>query len=486
MQNINELFNQIFKTSKKNYVSGNEAILSCLKKFSALKEDNISTKVLLYFFPVHPKCEKNNNEFWFCKYKNDNEYDEFDFAEDLLKNYVEYLSDKNEKNFETRLKHILLKFENYKMFTLYIYNIQGYTDNLMSTIAYFTKDSSYYLNNLNAYVSPESIQTEEFIDNLKEIVKKKIIYYDNLAEINKLQEQVNLLKGILKIKEKQEENYQKKILDLSEELLNRGKNMTAQLKALQDDKIKQDSKIKVLQEDTIKQDSKIKTLQEDTIKQDSKIKALQEDTIKQDSKIKALQEDTIQQDSKIKALQEDAIKQNSKIKSLQEEKDSQFNVLLKRQNDTNSQLKNMKEDRAKIEARLKVLENDEIKLKDDIAELQNRVDKIELRDTIKLCIKNLYKILSSKFKGMKEVNSSWEEIEEIKKILSQDEFKQFQYINDFIDDIDFIGLNPLNTITHNSSLKKGKIEDSKKRKLDNNFIMNYNKVVQFFKKLPNI
>ena len=125
-------------------------------------------------------------------------------------------------------------------------------------------------------------------------------------------------------------------------------------------------------------------------------------------------------------------------------------------------------------------------LKDDIAELQNRVDKIELRDTIKLCIKNLYKILSSKFKGMKEVNSSWEEIEEIKKILSQDEFKQFQYINDFIDDIDFIGLNPLNTTTHNSSLKKGKIEDSKKRKLDNNFIMNYNKVVQFFKKLPNI
>ena len=429
MQNINELFNQIFKTSKKNYVSGNEAILSCLKKFSALKEDNISTKVLLYFFPVHPKCEKNNNEFWFCKYKNDNEYDEFDFAEDLLKNYVEYLSDKNEKNFETRLKHILLKFENYKMFTLYIYNIQGYTDNLMSTIAYFTKDSSYYLNNLNAYVSPESIQTEEFIDNLKEIVKKKIIYYDNLAEINKLQEQVNLLKGILKIKEKQEENYQKKILDLSEELLNREKNMTAQLKALQDDKIKQDSKIKALQEDTIKQDSK--------------------------------------------------------IKALQEEKDSQFNVLKKRQNNTNSQLKNMKDDREKIEARLKVLENDEIKLKDDIAELQNRVDKIELRDTIKLCIKNLYKILSSKFKEMKEVNSSWEEIEEIKKILSQDEFKQFQYINDFIDDIDFIGLNPLNTITHNSSLKKGKIEDNKKY-LDNNFIMNYNKVVQFFKKLPNI
>ena len=316
MQNINQLFNQIFKTSNENYVSGNEAITNCRKKFLALKDDKITTKVLLYFFPVHPKCEKNNNEFWFCQYKNDNEYDEYDFAEDLLKNYVEYLFDKNEENFETSLRHILLKFENYKMFTLYIYNIQGYTDNLMSTIAYFTKDPSYHLNNLNAYVSSESIQTKEFIDNLKEIVEKKIIYYDKLGEIHELKEQVNN-------KNKQEENYQKKILELSEELLNRGKKMT--------------------------------TFLEDKIKQDSKIIALQEDKIKQDSKIIALQKDKIKQNSKIIALQQE---KDSQIQALQEEINSQIQVLQEGQKNIDSQLKNIKDDDSKKEVRLKVLEDD--------------------------------------------------------------------------------------------------------------------------------
>ena len=43
-------------------------------------------------------------------------------------------------------------------------------------------------------------------------------------------------------------------------------------------------------------------------------------------------------------------------------------------------------------------------LKENMAELQKRMDKIDLRDTIKLCIKYLYKILRSKFKETDEVN----------------------------------------------------------------------------------
>jgi len=63
---------------------------------------------------------------------------------------------------------------------------------------------------------------------------------------------------------------------------------------------------------------------------------------------------------------------------------------------------------------------------------------------------------------MKEVYYFWDEIKEIKKILDRNEFKQFHYIKDFIEDLDFTSLNPLNTATHNSSLKKRKIEDIKK------------------------
>ena len=50
---------------------------------------------------------------------------------------------------------------------------------------------------------------------------------------------------------------------------------------------------------------------------------------------------------------------------------------------------------------------------------------------------------------MKEVYYFWDEIKEIKKILNRNEFKKFYYINDFIEDLDFTSLNPLNTATHN-------------------------------------
>jgi len=136
------------------------------KKFSA-QEDDISVKVFLYFFPIDSKIEKNKDEFWFLKYKDDKKYDEYDFAEDLLKNYAEYLSDKNKINFENRLKPILLKFGNYKLFTLYIFNMLEYGDYFMSTVAYFTKDSSFYQEALNIFILPENIQTEGFIQSLK-------------------------------------------------------------------------------------------------------------------------------------------------------------------------------------------------------------------------------------------------------------------------------------------------------------------------------
>ncbi len=132
------------------------SISNCRKKFSA-QEDDISVKVFLYFFPIDSKIEKNKDEFWFLKYKDDKKYDEYDFAEDLLKNYAEYLSDKNKINFENRLKPILLKFENYKLFTLYIFT---------------------YQEALNIFILPENIQTEGFIQSIKDLIAKKIKYLE--------------------------------------------------------------------------------------------------------------------------------------------------------------------------------------------------------------------------------------------------------------------------------------------------------------------
>ena len=384
MQNINKLFNQIFKTSEENYVDGNNAISNCRKKFSA-QEDDISVKVFLYFFPIDSKIEKNKDEFWFLKYKDEKKYDEYDFAEDLLKNYAEYLSDKNKINFENRLKPILLKFGNYKLFTIYIFNMLEYGDYLMSTVAYFTKDSSFYQEALNIFILPENIQTEGFIQSIKDLIEKKIKY---LEKTEGLQKQIELLKEKSEIKQNKEEDPQKQINELSKKMLYNDKNIAAQLKALKEEKLQTDSQINTLKEEKLQADCKLEILMTNKNNQDNQIKKL--------------------------SFQIEELKKENKD------------------------------------------------LKNDMVELQTRMDKIDLRDTIKLCIKYLYKVLKSHFNQMKEVYYFWDEIKEIKKILNRNEFKKFYYINDFIEDLDFTSLNPLNTAAHNSSLKKRKIEDIKK------------------------
>ena len=371
MQNINKLFNRIFKTSEENYVDGNNAISNCRKKFSAQKDD-ISVKVFLYFFPIDSKIEKNKDEFWFLKYKDDKKYDEYDFAEDLLKNYAEYLSDKNKINFENRLKLILLKFGNYKLFTLYIHNMLEYGDNLMSTVAYFTKDSSFYQEALNIFILPENIQTEGFIQSIKDLIAKKIKY---LEKTEGLQKQIELLKEKSEIKQNKEEDLQKQINELSKKMLYNDKNIAAQLKALKEEKLQTDSQINTLKEEKLQADCKLEILMTNKNNQDNQIKKL--------------------------SFQIEELKKENKD------------------------------------------------LKNDMVELQTRMDKIDLRDTIKLCIKYLYKVLKSHFNDMKEVYFFWDEIKEIKRILKRNEFKQFHYINDFIEDLDFTSLNPLNTATHN-------------------------------------
>ena len=53
-----------------------------------------------------------------------------------------------------------------------------YGDYLMSTVAYFTKDSSFYQEALNIFILPENIQTEGFIQSIKDLIEKKIKYLE--------------------------------------------------------------------------------------------------------------------------------------------------------------------------------------------------------------------------------------------------------------------------------------------------------------------
>ena len=258
MQKLNYLFNQIFKTSNENYTTGKEAIADCYKKFSILKEkDNICFKVFLYFFPVTSTSEKNTDNFWFVKYKNDKEYDEFDLAEDLLQSYFEYSCDKNKDNFESKIKNICLKFNEYKLFPFYILSIQGYQDNLMATVAYFTKDSSYYKEALNTHVSPNNIQTFDFILNIKELLTKKMLIFELINKVESLKKQLSQISSEKKETHRKNDNNKNK--DLEIEI----KNLSERLTKLEDkDRIRAEQ-IKNIQEDNIKLSEQILDLQKD-------------------------------------------------------------------------------------------------------------------------------------------------------------------------------------------------------------------------------
>ena len=255
---------------------------------------------------------------------------------------------------------------------------------------------------------------ESINSNLKELIQKKIVDFDLINKVEKLEKEVSQLEENLKNKENLKDNLQKENDKMAEELANKDKN----------DK---------------DENTQLKTLQEDIIKMNSEIKALKEDKIQSDSKFKAWQEDKKRIDSQLELL-------FSQITGLQEDK---------------RQLTEQKQ------------------------QIQIRADKIELRDTLEIYVKYLYKILKTNFKEMKEVNHFWDEIKEIKKILIMDKFKKFNYIDKFINDLYFTKLNTLNTSAHDSSFKNRKIKDIKKYLIEN-ASTDYDKVVNFFESLPHV
>ena len=255
---------------------------------------------------------------------------------------------------------------------------------------------------------------ESINSNLKELIQKKIVDFDIINKVEKLEKEVSQLEENLKNKENLKDNLQKENDKMAEELANKDKN----------DK---------------DENTQLKTLQEDIIKMNSEIKALKEDKIQSDSKFIAWQEDKKRIDSQLELL-------FSQITGLQEDK---------RQ------------------------------LTEQMQQIQIRADKIELRDTLEIYVKYLYKILKTNFKEMKEVNHFWDEIKEIKKILIMDKFKKFNYIDKFINDLYFTKLNTLNTSAHDSSVKNRKIKDIKKYLIEN-ASTDYDKVVNFFESLPHV
>ena len=119
-------------------------------------------------------------------------------------------------------------------------------------------------------------------------------------------------------------------------------------------------------------------------------------------------------------------------------------------------------------------------------EASNKLEQIYLRDTIKYSIKYIYRMFYSKLSGIFRLEFSYniyEEIKQLKIILSNKSFTNFSYIKEFIEAVEFGDLMILNKVSH-PSLADRKIKDIMKY-VDNRKPY-LNKVVEFLENLPDL
>ena len=118
--------------------------------------------------------------------------------------------------------------------------------------------------------------------------------------------------------------------------------------------------------------------------------------------------------------------------------------------------------------------------------MKERLKNIDLRDTVKMSMRYLYKLLISKFPNeVRPAAKIWEQIEEIKKLLSKPEFKDFDFIPEFINTIIFDKITHFNLIAHDSTKTKRNFKSIKKyMRVNENYDLE--KIYSFFENLPNI
>ena len=100
----------------------------------------------------------------------------------------------------------------------------------------------------------------------------------------------------------------------------------------------------------------------------------------------------------------------------------------------------LESDNTSLKDKVIKLEDENIKLKGKMDEMKQKIEsmeeilhRIDLRDTVKMSLRYIYKVLYSKFPSdMKDVSNIWDQIDEVGKILSQPRFMLYGLISRFV------------------------------------------------------
>ena len=188
MEDLNKLLNTALKTQNQNYLSP-DRMKKCFEEFEKLSKNDIqASKVFKYLFPDETSLERNDQEFWFIKYKSEINYNEYGFAIDLLNCFIQYMLNKNGLIFEMIVKEKILLFNDNKLINKFFIIIKNDKECINETIAYITKDSGFFQNNFEIDSPPENIQTNAFIKDIRLFSKIKNLTIQVNDGANKIKE----------------------------------------------------------------------------------------------------------------------------------------------------------------------------------------------------------------------------------------------------------------------------------------------------------
>ena len=420
---INTLINTALSTENINYMNSEGMELFKKNLENKTIEDKTALKIFLYFFPVNSSLEKNYKEFWFMKYKDVENYNEYKFAIDILQCYNQYLSDKNSEAFDYNILEKITLFKDYKFIVEFLGALKDYNSKIIAIFSYIEKDPSYFASAFEIIIEPQKIQKKSCINKIKDYLERKN------ALLN-LQKSIEIIKKYSDLLEKEKAS--------KTDLINDVNFLKKEVNGLKKDKATLNGSITKLQIDNATLNGSITKLQIDNA---------------------TLNGATLNEN--ITNLQNDNATLNENITNLQND-----NEELKKNNVT--------------------LNKNISKMENDISELKDRLEQIDTRDTIKMSLRYLYKILFARFsREMKRVTNIWEQIDEVKQILSKPEFIRFANVSKFIDYINWTGLNNLNEKAHDSSQKKRNFKGIEKYfKGISSLVTSY--VANFFEELPNV
>ena len=307
--------------------------------------------------------------------------------------------------------------------------INDYEDKIIATISYITKDQNFLQDNFKLITPPENIQTYSSITAIKRYLYQEKLHLELEKEEKKLN---NFLKEFQETKTLNE-----KLLNATADKRKDNVNILTKLNNIENniELMKIENNNLINNKITLKTENNNQINNNVILKNDNK-------TIENDINIQKNDSNTIKNGNNT-IFEND----NNTIKN-------DMNNLMIRINNLENENEKLRKNQTIMQSNIQNISEKINSLSQKIERINERLEKIELTNNLKISFRYLYEILKSKFPNdVQDVTETYQQIEEVKKILSIPQLKPYEFISEFINN------NPLEKLLSYSSNYNQEEED---------------------------